>query len=266
MPKIGFIGVGNMGEAILQSIFKSDLLPVEDVYIFDLNAKKVRALQEEFGVLTAQSASAMVAACDIVLLAVKPNVCGAVLKECADAINGKAIISIVTGWSRKDLSAIVPQARILRVMPNTPCMVGEGMTALEMDHTLRVEELEFAKKLFEANGRVVLVPAHLMAGVTGVSGSGPAYVYLFIEAMADAGVRTGIPRDMAYMLAAQTVVGAGKMVLETGKHPGALKDAVCSPAGTTIEAIAALERAGFRAAILDAVEVSAEKALELEAN
>lgn len=266
MPKIGFIGVGNMGEAILRAIFKSAMVPVEDVYIFDMNAKKVHALQEEFGVLTAQSASAMVAACDTVLLAVKPNVCAAVLKECADALSDKAIISIVAGWSRKQLSAIVPNARVLRVMPNTPCMIGEGMTALEMDHTLRVEELAFAQKLFETIGRAVMVPTSLMAAVTGVSGSGPAYVYLFVEALADGGVQAGLPRDMAYTLAAQTVVGAGKMVIETGCHPGALKDAVCSPAGTTIEAVAALERAGFRAAVLDGVEACVEKALDLENN
>lgn len=266
MPKIGFIGVGNMGESILRAIFKDAMVPVEDVYIFDMNTQKVRALQEEFGVLTAQSASAMVAACDIVLLAVKPHVCASVLKECADAIDGKAIISIVAGWSRKQLSAIVPAARVLRVMPNTPCMIGEGMSALEMDHTLRVDELEFAKTLFESIGKAVMVPTSLMAAVTGVSGSGPAYVYLFIESLADAGVRAGLPRDMAYTLAAQTVVGAGKMVLETGRHPGALKDAVCSPAGTTIEAVTALERAGFRAAVMDGVEACVEKALDLEDN
>ncbi len=265
MTKLGFIGIGNMGEAILRGILREGILTPQNVYIFDLNTKKVQALQSELGVLTAQSGAAMIAACDAVLLAVKPNVCAAVLNDCGKALKNKALISIVTGWSRKDIAALVPDCRILRVMPNTPCMVGEGMVALDMDHTLTEEELKFAKVLFDATGRAEPVPSYLMDGVIGVSGSGPAYVYLFIEALADGGVRAGLPRDMAYRLAAQTVLGAAKMVLETGMHPGALKDAVCSPGGTTIEAVAALERGGLRAAVLDAVEVCVDKARQMAA-
>lgn len=262
--KLGFIGVGNMGEAILRGIIQNGLLPSKDVYIYDSNMQKIKALQEEYGVLTAQSGSAMVAACDMVLLAVKPNVCASVLKECADALAGKALISIVAGWSREDLANIAGIARILRVMPNTPCLVGEGMIVMDMDHTLNADELEFAEKFFGAIGVVDKATAAQMAAVTGVSGSGPAYVYLFIEALADSGVRYGLPRDQAYRFAAQTVLGAGKMVLQTGRHPGELKDAVCSPGGTTIEAVVAMERAGLRAAVMDGAEACIERALELE--
>ncbi len=259
--KLGFIGAGNMGEAILRGVIQADVVTADHIYIFDPHQEKVKSLQAELGVLTAQSSRAMIAACDVVVLAVKPNICQLVLEECSNAFAGKALISIVTGWSRKSLAALLPETcRILRVMPNTPCMVGEGMTAFDADETLEQEELIFAKKIFSSIGQVALVPTRLMDAVTGVSGSGPAYVYLFIEALADGGVRAGLPRDLAYQLAAQTVVGAGKMVLETGRHPGALKDAVCSPGGTTIEAVAALEKAGLRHAVLDAVKACVEKA------
>lgn len=262
--KLGIIGVGNMGAAILRGICKQKLLPAGDVYIYDPNAMVIKALQQELGVLTAQSANAMIAACDIVLLAVKPNVCGSLVTECAPALEDKALISIVLGWNRQKLSALAPKARILRVMPNTPCLCGEGMVALDLDHTLSMEELAFAQKLFSAIGKVTKVPSYLMAAVTGISGSGPAYVYMFIEAMADAGVRAGLPRDLAYQLSSQTVLGSARMVQETGNHPGELKDAVCSPAGSTIEAVSALEHAGFRAAVLDAVKSCVDKVLEVE--
>lgn len=264
MQKLGIIGTGNMGEAILRGIVRANLLAAHNIYIFDPDVEKVRPLQQQLGVLTAQSAAAMAAACDVVLLAVKPNVCESALKSCSAALAKKALISIVTGWSRADLAALLPEdCRILRTMPNTPCMVGEGMIAFDADHTLAEEELAFAKAILEATGRVVLVPSSLMNAVTGVSGSGPAYVYLFIEALADGGVRAGLPRALAYELAAQTVIGAGKMVLDTGMHPGTLKDAVCSPGGTTIEAVAALEAGGLRAAVLDGVSACVRKAASM---
>ncbi len=265
MTKLGFIGTGNMGEAILRGILREGLVTPSSVYIFDPNKEKVKALQEELGVLTAQSGPAMIAACDVILLAVKPNICADVLRGCSQALNGKALISIVTGWSRADIAELVPNCRILRVMPNTPCMVGQGMVAMDMDHTLNEAEFQFAQSMFMATGKAEPVPSCLMDAVVGVSGSGPAYVYLFIEAMADGGVRAGLPRALAYKLTAQTVLGAAKMVLDTGMHPGALKDAVCSPGGTTIEAVTALERGGMRAAVLDAVEVCVDKARALAA-
>jgi len=264
MTKLGFIGAGNMGEAILRGVLKANMLSPHNVYIYDTNSQKVKALQAELGVLTAQSSFAMIAACDIILLAVKPFICQSVLEECKNAFADKAIISIVTGWDRERLAAFLPEStRILRVMPNTPCMVGEGMAALDMDHSLTDEELLFAQEIFNSIGQAVMVPSNLMDAVTGVSGSGPAYVYMFIEAMADAGVKAGFSRELAYRFAAQTVVGAGKMVLNSGKHPGELKDAVCSPRGTTIEAVSCLEHGGFRAAVMDAVDASVKKAQEI---
>lgn len=264
MSKLGFIGIGNMGEAILRGVLREGIIAPKDIYVFDLNSEKIKALQAEFGVFTAQSAAAMICACDAVVLAVKPNICRSVLEKCGQYLKEKALFSIVTGWSRPELAALCHEScRILRIMPNTPCMVGEGMIAFDADHTLTTDDMEMAKAVFLATGRVEIVNSALMNAVTGVSGSGPAYVYLFIEALADGGVRAGLPRNTAYTLAAQTVLGAAKMVLDTEKHPGALKDAVCSPGGTTIEAVAALEKAGLRSAVLDAVSVCVQKADEM---
>ena len=154
-------------------------------------------------------------------------------------------------------------ATCLRVMPNTPAMVGEGMTALCASNTLSEEDMAFAKGLFESIGRVAVVPEHLFDGVVAISGSSPAYVYMMIEAMADAGVREGLPRAQAYEMAAQSVLGSALMVLSSGMHPGALKDAVCSPGGTTIEAVAALEKTGFRASVMEAMKACADRSREM---
>ncbi|MPN60425.1 Pyrroline-5-carboxylate reductase [bioreactor metagenome] len=148
-------------------------------------------------------------------------------------------------------------------MPNTPCLIGQGMCVLDLDTSLTKDDMELASRIFESVGKVEKLPASLINAVTGVSGSGPAYVYIFIEAMADAGVLNGLPRDIAYKLAAQTVLGSAAMVLESGEHPGKLKDAVCSPGGTTIEAVYALERKGFRSAVITAVNDCTEKAKAL---
>jgi len=264
MLKLGFIGLGNMGEAILRGLLQQNILPPHCIYIYDINLQKQSALQREFSLLTAQSPMALCAACDMVLLAVKPNVCAKVLEECKNKLENKALLSIVTGWTRDKIEAITGNTcRILRIMPNTPCMVGNGMSAFDLDHTLTEEELVFAGKIFSCIGRVEMVSRDLMAAVTGVSGSGPAYVYLFIEALADGGVRAGLPRDVSYRLAAQTVLGSAQMVLQTGQHPGALKDAVCSPGGTTIEAVAQLEEHGLRNSVLHAVKACVDKVQEM---
>ncbi len=264
MLPLGIIGIGNMGEAILHGILAQKVASAQDIVIYDINTEKIERLHAELGVKTASSLQVLLETCESVLLAVKPNVCEKVLRTCPDMFEGKMLLSIVTGWSRKRLLGVLPEScRILRIMPNTPCLVGAGMAAFDLDHTLNPEELDWAQKIFKATGRVAMVPSYLMDAVTGVSGSGPAYVYMFIEALADGGVRAGLQRDIAYELAAQTVLGAAKMVLDTGKHPGALKDAVCSPGGTTIEAVASLERAQLRSAVIDAVDVCCKKAQEL---
>lgn len=259
MPKLGFIGVGNMGTAILEGILSKNIIDIESVYIYDSNVNRIEFLQKKYNVLTAESGSAMAFECDIILLAVKPNVCAAVLKECGNALKNKAVVSIVAGWGRDQLQAIAADSRILVAMPNTPCLVGSGMISIDMDHTLLAEELNFVIELFSVIGEVELLPSYQMAGATALAGSSPAYFYLLIEALADGGVKAGIPRDTAYKLAAQAMLGSAKLILETKQHPGVLKDAVCSPGGSTIESISALEHAGFRAAVMDAVDACVKK-------
>lgn len=254
-----------MGQAILEGILSSQILTPSQIHIFDLNVQKTSELQSKHQVAVASTYEELIQAVDMILLAIKPNICASVLNSIAKSIESKAILSIVTGWGRERIAAYLPAScRILRVMPNTPCMVGAGMTVLDSDSSFTGEEMLFAERIFSSIGQVEKVPSHLMEAVTGVSGSGPAYGYLFIEALADGGVRAGLPRDKAYIFAAQTLLGAAKMVLDTGTHPGQLKDAVCSPAGTTIDAVAALERNGFRAAVLDAVEACVKKATQLK--
>ena len=262
--KIGFIGTGNMGEAILRGALRGGVVPPTDVLAFDIDAQKRCKLQEELGIIGTDSLAALACASDLLLLAVKPHICPGVLSEIAPLMQDKALISIAAGWSQERLAACLPKsARLLRVMPNTPALVGCGMSVFEAGNTLREEERDFAFRLFSAIGRVAEAEPRLMDAVTAVSGSGPAYVYLFLESLADGGVREGLPRALAYELAAQTVLGGAQMLLETGEHPGKLKDNVCSPGGTTIEAVAALENGGFRAAVLSAVQACADKSREL---
>jgi len=261
---LGFVGVGNMGEAILRGALLSKSVLPDQIIAYDINSAKLDSLSKELGIKSARSIQSLSEEANIILLAVKPNVCGDLLLKNAKALDGKALVSIVAGWSAIQLrQLLLPTTRVLRVMPNTPAMTGEGMSVFEAHDTLTDEEHAFATKLFTAVGSVMSVPEHLMHAVTAVSGSGPAYVYMFIEALADGGVREGLPRDQAYKLAAQTVLGAAKMVLQTGEHPGKLKDNVCSPGGTTIEAVAALEENGLRNAVLQAVQACANKSSQL---
>ena len=199
--------------------------------------------------------------CDMIILAVKPHYMRETIESIRDVLDGKAVISIAAGWTMQQLTNALEGsgATWVRVMPNTPAMVGEGMTAICEETNFAKDDFDFAKGIFEAIGRVVILPERLFDGVIAISGSSPAYVYMMIEAMADAGVREGLTRTCAYEMAAQAVLGSALMVLQSDMHPGALKDAVCSPGGTTIDAVVELERKGFRAAIMDAMHVCAEK-------
>ena len=262
--RFGCIGVGNMGVAILRGAFSRGALCAEETYIYDTDAAKAAALGKELGVQICDSLSALLDSAEILLLAVKPHIVDLVLQQNKAAFSGKAIVSIAASRSQSRLSEMLPNdCRILRVMPNTPALVGEGMILFEDGDTLLPAEKDFAHVLFSSVGKVDHVAAHLMDAVTGVSGSGPAYVYMFIEALADGGVRAGLPRDLAKQLAAQTVLGAAKMVLDTDENPEELKDRVCSPGGTTIEAVAALEEHGLRNAVLQAVYACVEKSILL---
>lgn len=257
--RLGFIGAGNMGSAIINGILRKACIEAENIYI----SRKRPALSAEFaaqGVHVMQDNKALVRAVDCVVLAVKPVYVSQVIGEVYDALKGKFVISIVAGYSYEKLCELLPEdARFVRVMPNTPLAVGEGMSLVSSRYTCTQEEFDFAKTVFSAAGKVSVVEDHIYTPANGISGCGPAFVYAFIEALADGGVRYGVPRALAYELAAQTLVGAAKMVLETGEHPGKLKDAVCSPGGTTIEGIYALEKGGMRAAVIEAVGATVEK-------
>lgn len=257
--RIGFIGAGNMGTAIIKGILSKRFMDAHDIFISrkrpELSAELVRE-----GVQIAKSNTDLVRSVDCVVLAVKPVYAAQVLGEVYDAIAEKLVISIVAGWNCEMLAAALPEhARFVRVMPNTPLAVGEGMTLISSRCTCTDAEFEFTRQVFEAAGKVAVVEDHVFTPANGISGCGPAFVYTFIEALADGGVRYGVPRALAYELAAQTLIGASKMVLETGEHPGRLKDAVCSPGGTTIEGIFALEKGGMRATVIDAVGATVDK-------
>ena len=257
--RLGVIGAGNMGEAILRGYLTS-YASGEKTTVYDPDAEKCAALERDLGVGVASSLQDLIENSDLLLIAVKPNVCAHLFAEQFDHFVNKAVVSIAAGWGGERLRNALPAtARVLRVMPNTPAMIGEGMIVFESGDTLTGEERAFAETLFGSVGDVITVEPKLMDAVTAVSGSGPAYVYLFIEALADGGVKAGLPRNIALKLAAQTVKGSAMMVSETGVHPGELKDRVCSPGGTTIEAVAVLEQKGLRGAVIAAVDACREK-------
>lgn len=266
MLKLGFIGAGNMGSAILRGLVAAQYISADDMAICDLNARKLEVLSDEMPGLTCTESDAELAElCDMIILAVKPQYMAETIEHIRDLIAGKAIVSIAAGWSVDMLSDALEGsgATYLRVMPNTPAMVGEGMTAICEDTTFDQDDYEFAKGIFDAIGRTIILPEKLFDGAIAISGSSPAYVFMMIEAMADAGVKEGLTRPCAYEMAAQAILGSALMVLQSGTHPAALKDAVCSPAGTTIEAVEELERKGFRAAIMDAMKVCADKSRDM---
>mgnify|MGYP005836665565 CR=1 FL=1 len=263
--RIGFIGTGNMGSAMVKSIVKSGIAPASNIYMTDINTEKLTQLKNETGANILDSNRELIEKSDIIILAVKPNTIKNVLEECKDCFdNNKIMISIAVGIPIKFYKDIVGNdKKIIRAMPNTPALVGEGMTLISYESNIGEEDIKKVTKILECTGRVEVLEEKLMSEVTALTGSSPAYVFMFIEAMADAAVLSGIPRALAYKLAAQAVLGSAKMVLETEKHPGELKDQVCSPAGTTIEAVAALEKNGFRYAVIEAMNECTKRAREI---
>lgn len=261
MIKLGIIGCGNMGGAMLRQMLKAGLFTPEEVIVSDKNPSLRAQLKSELGVnVTYRNEEA--AAATTLLLAVKPQFVREVGAEIAGAVNPNAlIISIVAGYDLAMLHGLLQNdvAHIIRVMPNTPAMVGEGVLAACRGQHVTDEEWKLGMKLLSCMGMAEEVTENLMDAVTGLSGSSPAFVFLFLEALADAGVRGGLPRATAQRFAAQTLLGSAKLALETGKHPGQLKDMVTSPAGTTIEGVAALERNAFRSAVMEAVDAAIQK-------
>ena len=261
--KLGFIGAGNMGSAILNGILKEGFLTADQIAVTD----KMPASCAKFaaqGVCVMEDNKSLASACECVLLAIKPVYTAQVIEEIFEELKGKFVISIVAGWNYDMLDHALPkEARFVRVMPNTPLAVGEGMSLISERCRCTPEEFDFAQSVFASAGKVAKVEDHVFIAATSINGCGPAFVYQFIEALADGAVRYGVPRAMAYELAAQTLIGAAKMVQETGEHPGKLKDAVCSPGGTTIEGVYALENGGMRATVMDALGATIEKTLKL---
>lgn len=262
---IGFIGSGNMGGAMIGGIIKSKLVEPNKVVISDISEEKLQAMKDKLGIETTTDSREVAKKADIIFLAVKPNIYDIVMEDIKDVVTEhKIIVSIAAGKSIEDIEKVLGHhIKLVRTMPNTPALVGEGMAALCPNKNISKEELQDIKTIFESFGKAEVLPEYLIDSVIGVSGSSPAYVFMFIEAMADAAVLGGMPRDKAYAFAAQAVLGSAKMVLETGMHPGALKDMVCSPGGTTIEAVRTLEERGFRSAVIEAMVNCMEKSKEM---
>jgi pyrroline-5-carboxylate reductase len=262
---VGFIGAGNMGEALIKGLIEANLVPATSIHATDVRLERLKELDRQFGIQVSSDNADLVRHSDIVILAVKPQIMDSVLKEIAPAVTRKKLlISIAAGVSTAKIRTVLHKdARLIRVMPNTPALVLEGVTAIAKADGLEPDDLDTAGEIFSAVGRVVVLDETLMDAVTGLSGSGPAYVAIVIESLADGGVRMGLDRITAMTLATQTVLGAAKLLLETGLHPGALKDMVSSPGGTSIAGIAALEEGGIRTTFIKAVERATERSREL---
>lgn len=260
---LGVIGVGNMGAALIRGWLSTGLVKPGDMCIADPETEKVESLCREYGLQAADNRQVALQA-DIVLLAVKPQILPEVLAELQRYLDdSRLVISIAAGVPLHLMAEMLPAARLVRVMPNTPTLIQAGMAAVARGPRADDRDLEVVCRLFEAVGRAVVVEEKLLDAVTGLSGSGPAYVFLFLEALADGGVKMGLPRQTALLLAAQTILGAAALYLETREHPGSLKDMVTSPAGTTIAGLHALEAGGFRGLVMNAVESAAKRSSAL---
>lgn len=262
---IGFIGAGQMARALACGFATRQLVQRNRIVAFDPSPPaQAQFLADVDGAKWVASNSQVVREADTVIVAVKPQSFADVSRELeSTATKGKLFVSIMAGVSLATLSKGVKSERVIRVMPNTPCLVGQGAAAYALGAAASAEDSALVEKLFRAVGIAVELPEKLLDAVTGLSGSGPAYVYVLIEALSDGGVRMGLPRAVATQLAAQTVLGAAQMVMTSGEHPGVLKDRVASPAGTTIAGLQVLERRGVRSALLDAVEAATVRSQEL---
>ena len=268
--KVGFIGCGNMGSAMIGGILKNGLASKEEIIASCKSEATKERISKELGITVTLDSAEVAQKADVVFLAIKPYQFDAVLPQ----INGKLeadqiVISVAAGKTLSMIETalmsinVAGKLKVVRAMPNTPALVGEAMTAITPNANLNEEDIAKVKALFESFGQVEVVPESMMNAVIGVSGSSPAFIYMLIEAMADAAVVEGMPRAQAYKFAAQSVLGSAKMVLETGMHPGALKDAVCSPGGTTIAGVEALEQCGFRGTVMEGIRATVAKAEEM---
>lgn len=259
MEKYGFIGMGNMAKALAEGFIKAGAVKKENVYAFAPNQDKLRKNAEKIGFIPVEDVNKLVKMCDTIIIACKPYQIESVLDKTISNMDDKVIISIAAGWDYNRYVAygngiLCKNNRLQFVMPNTPAMVSEGVLLFEQKNTLNEEERKQAMELFSALGTVVELPSSLMGIGSAVAGCAPAFVDMFIEGYADAAVKYGIARDDAYRIISQMVMGSAKLQLETGLHPGVLKDQVCSPNGTTIRGVAKLEEKGFRDACISSID------------
>ena len=263
--KIGFLGAGKMASALARGFIHAGLAPAEALIASDPIEAACAALAQDAGIKTTGSNADVLKAAQVIVLAVKPDQVASVLAEARPHFTEKhLLISIAAGVTLQRLESALPEgARVIRVMPNTPALIGASASAFALGRNATPDDAKLALKLFSAVGIAYQVKESLLDAVTGLSGSGPAYAFVIIEALSDGGVAAGLPRDIATKLAAQTLLGSARMVLETGQHPGALKDAVTSPGGTTIEGLHELEKGGLRAALINAVRAATDKSKKL---
>lgn len=262
---IGFIGGGNMGKAMMGGIIKSKYTQPQNIMVSDGKQDTLEQLAKEYAVQTTLDNKEVAQKADILILSIKPNIYPIVIDEIKDLIKDHSvIITIAAGKSIKSTEqAFQRKVKVVRVMPNTPALVGEGMNCLCANPEVTPEEIQEIETIFQSFGKVEKVAEGLMDVVTAISGSSPAYVFMIIEALADGAVLEGMPRDKAYKIVSQAVLGSAKMLLDTGKHPGELKDMVCSPGGTTIEAVASLEENGLRSTLIQAVKTCTQKSRDM---
>jgi pyrroline-5-carboxylate reductase len=263
--RLGFLGAGNMAGALIKGLLHGKVLPPERVAASDVKPERLEQLRALHGIVTTTDNHRLAAECDVLVLSVKPQTIDKVLTDIRGDIRpDHLVISVAAGVPIEALEGRLPGGvRIVRAMPNTPATVQAGATAISGGAHAHEDDLRIARELFEAVGRVVVLDESLLDAVTGLSGSGPAYVMLIIEALADGGVKVGLHRDTALLLAAQTVFGSAQLLLETGEHPGRLKDMVTSPGGTAIAGLHTLESGGLRKTLMDAVETASKRAAEL---
>ena len=265
---IGFLGGGNMAEAILSGLLSQSPVEKSFLRVSDHNSSRLTTLETEYGIETESDNIALVKWADVIILAVKPQVLPLALQEIAERVTSglqkKLFVSIAAGVSVDRIQSHIGQGvRIIRTMPNTPALVRAGATVLSPGKLASDSDMATARALFDTVGTTEVLSENKLDAVTGLSGGGPAFVFVMLEAMADAGVKLGLPREVALKLAAQTVYGSAKLLLDTDGHPGQLKDMVTSPGGTTIAGIHALERGGFRSTIINAIEAAAKRSAEL---
>lgn len=265
---VGFIGAGNMAEALIKGIIESGICESSNIWASDISVERGNSLTNRYNINFLKDNRELVAKADYVVYAVKPFLIEQILAEVSPVVKeGQVHISIAAGVSIEQIEEKLPEnTPVIRVMPNTPCLIGTGASAYALGKTVNPQQEQALKKILESTGVSVKVSEQLLNAVTGLSGSGPAYAFLIIEALADAGVKNGLPRDTALLLAAQTVMGSARMVLETGEHPAKLKDMVTTPGGTTIAGVHVLENGRLRGVLIDAVTAAADRAGELGSN